>query len=159
MSFVYNFVKFLLKGMMQIFFKETAVIGMENIPEEGAVIFCGNHSNQLVDPCMILGYVKREISFLIAMKSWRLPVVGHLSRAMKSIPLERPQDVAFKGMGKVELVSTTEVTGHDTSFKKELHQSDTLIIQGRKVIIEEVVSDSELKVKNLNAEDFIGQGT
>ena len=39
------------------------VIGVENIPLKGSLIFCGNHRNYL-DPCLIMITIKRETRFL-----------------------------------------------------------------------------------------------
>jgi len=76
--------------IINIFFKEIKVIGARNIPMDETVIFCGNHANQYIDPCMILAYCKQRISFLVAMKAMRTPIVSWFARKMKSIAVERP---------------------------------------------------------------------
>ena len=63
---------------------------------------------------MILNYCKREVSFLIAKKSLRRPIIGDFARWMKSIGVERPQDIAFAGKGRVIVISETQINGLDT---------------------------------------------
>ena len=49
--------------LVNVFFKEIKVIGTENIPKNETVIFCGNHANQFIDPCVFFDtcLVKRYI--------------------------------------------------------------------------------------------------
>lgn len=44
----YYVVKWLLGRVVDIFFREIEVVGKENVPAEGPVIFVGNHPNQFV---------------------------------------------------------------------------------------------------------------
>lgn len=71
------------------------------------MIFCGNHANQFIDPCMIIAYCMQDVAFLVAKKSMSLPIVGSFAKKMKCVPVERPQDLARKGTGKVKIVSVT----------------------------------------------------
>lgn len=50
--------------LINVFFKEIKVIGIENIPKDETVIFCGNHANQYIDPCVcypLMGVLFRRI--------------------------------------------------------------------------------------------------
>jgi glycerol-3-phosphate O-acyltransferase / dihydroxyacetone phosphate acyltransferase len=62
-----------------------------------------------------------------------LPVIGWFARKMKCIPVERPQDLAKVGTGKLIVKSETNITGVGTLFKKELMPGDTLKILGASV--------------------------
>jgi 1-acyl-sn-glycerol-3-phosphate acyltransferase len=53
------------------------------------LIICSNHSNQFVDGTVIVANNKREIHFIGAAKSVKKPIIGHLLRAIKTIPVER----------------------------------------------------------------------
>ena len=54
---------------MHNFFSEIQVLGYENIPATGPVIFCGNHSNQFCDGCILLACAKnRDVRFMVAAK-------------------------------------------------------------------------------------------
>jgi 1-acyl-sn-glycerol-3-phosphate acyltransferase len=41
-----------------------------------------------------MAHCVRQVSFLVAAASMRRPLIGDLARACRSIPVERPQDVA-----------------------------------------------------------------
>jgi 1-acyl-sn-glycerol-3-phosphate acyltransferase len=48
--------------LVNVFFKEIKVIGTENIPKNETVIFCGNHANQFIDPCVILRDLLKDMN-------------------------------------------------------------------------------------------------
>ena len=56
----------------------------------------------------------QDISFLVAKKSMGLPVIGWFARKMKCIPVERPQDLAKVGTGKLIVKSETNISGVGT---------------------------------------------
>jgi 1-acyl-sn-glycerol-3-phosphate acyltransferase len=50
---------------------------------------------------MLIYSSPRPVRFIIAAKSYRKPIIGHFAKWLNSIPVERPQDLAFKGKGKI----------------------------------------------------------
>jgi hypothetical protein len=48
----------------------------------------------------------------------RRPVIRHFFEAGNSIPVERAQDIAKIGEGKIRFVEKTKIEGVDTSFTK-----------------------------------------
>jgi glycerol-3-phosphate O-acyltransferase/dihydroxyacetone phosphate acyltransferase len=109
MGLIYSFVKNICKAAITIYFKKVYVIGIENIPEKGPLIICGNHSNQFIDPMMILTYCTRAINFTMAATSFNKPVVGNLARMLNVIPVYRAEDYKQKGKGKVKFITPTEL--------------------------------------------------
>lgn len=91
------------------------VIGRQNIPSHGPIIFTGNHMNQFVDAAVILVTNPHRVGFLVAEKSYKKPLIGHFAKAVGSIPVTRPQDQAEKGVGMVKFVGST-IIGKDTKF-------------------------------------------
>jgi len=73
------------------------------------VIFCGNHSNQFIDPMMIMSHTNRQLSFTIAASSLSKPIIGQIAKILKSIPVSRPEDHKIKGKGQIIFRSATEV--------------------------------------------------
>jgi len=73
---VYGIIRLIVKLIINVYFQEVQVIGAENIPLDETVIFCGNHANQYVDPCMILAYCKKQTGFIVATKAMETPIVG-----------------------------------------------------------------------------------
>ena len=59
---------------------------------------------------MIMANTKREISFTMAASSYSKPVVGQLAKALKVIPVHRPEDHKKLGTGKIRFESETELS-------------------------------------------------
>ena len=71
-------------------YRNISIINASNVPKSGPVILCGNHANQFVDALMLISTCDREISFIIAAKSYRRNIIGHIARMVNAIPVERP---------------------------------------------------------------------
>jgi hypothetical protein len=102
-TLLYFAVKVFFHSILSIFFKDVEVVGLQNVPRYGPVIFTGNHANQFIDGMSMLCTCQRTISYLVAEKSWNRPVVGHLSWALGTVPVKRAQDSARRGKGTVKL--------------------------------------------------------
>lgn len=103
MGLLYWLIKTASQTSTKIYFKTIYVIGQENIPKDGPLIICGNHSNQFIDPMMIMNYCDREISFTMAASSFNKRVVGTFAKMLNVIPVNRPEDYKMKGSGKVRV--------------------------------------------------------
>lgn len=103
MGFIYYVVKSISQTTTKVYFKTTYVIGQENIPEDGPLIICGNHSNQFIDPMMIMNYCNREISFTMAASSYNKKIIGSIAKLLNVIPVNRPEDYKIKGKGKLRI--------------------------------------------------------
>ncbi|KAG7389684.1 hypothetical protein PHYPSEUDO_009845 [Phytophthora pseudosyringae] len=167
---IYRSTRVFLNSILSISFKSVDLIGLDNVPTEGPVIFTGNHANQFVDGLVVMMSSPRKVGFMIAEKSWHLPVVGHLARIMGCIPVVRPQDSVASGVGKVKLATAEAVTpassssggassgkpqwlvqGEGTSFTKQVTPGDQIRFQGQSVKdsgspvkIVQVLDDSQL---------------
>lgn len=134
-----------------IFFSSVEIVGLENLPKEGPVIITGNHNNQFVDGLMLLTNCPREISFMIAQKSWDRPLVGFLARAFHCIPVARPQDMAYKGQGTITLEEgSAKVRGSGTQFGSEVTAGSQVEVKGvsKPLKVKEVQNATELTVES-----------
>lgn len=61
-NFIYQLLKIIYTNLLKVLFKPK-IIGKENIPEEGALIFAGNHKHA-VDPTMVMMSTKRIVHFM-----------------------------------------------------------------------------------------------
>jgi 1-acyl-sn-glycerol-3-phosphate acyltransferase len=77
---------------MRVFFRRIELMGMERIPEGGAVIFAVNHPNGLIDPLFLLCYAPRPVSFLAKAPLLHYFFIGSIARAFEAIPVYRKQD-------------------------------------------------------------------
>eukprot|EP01060_Flectonema_neradi_P005515 TRINITY_DN1367_c8_g1_i1.p1 TRINITY_DN1367_c8_g1~~TRINITY_DN1367_c8_g1_i1.p1 ORF type:complete len:618 (+),score=106.22 TRINITY_DN1367_c8_g1_i1:56-1909(+) len=140
------------------YYREIDVIGIENVPLTGPVIFCGNHQNQFVDGVMLYAHCPREPSFIIAKKSMGRRVVGDVAKFMNCIPVRRPQDEAKPASGLITQVTTTKVYGNsNTKFTSEIKSGELLMIKPNKdsaatytVKVTEVSSDNELVIREVS---------
>eukprot|EP00428_Durinskia_dybowskii_P063624 CAMPEP_0170363748 /NCGR_PEP_ID=MMETSP0117_2-20130122/5017_1 /TAXON_ID=400756 /ORGANISM="Durinskia baltica, Strain CSIRO CS-38" /LENGTH=599 /DNA_ID=CAMNT_0010618225 /DNA_START=255 /DNA_END=2054 /DNA_ORIENTATION=+ len=104
-------------SILSIFFSSMEVLGRQNIPTHGPVIFTGNHMNQFVDGAVIVATNPRRVGFLVAEKSMQKPLIGDFARACGSIPVARPQDKAKQGPGKIYF-DNLRIVGEGTMFTK-----------------------------------------
>ena len=70
---IYFATKVFFHSIISIFFNDVQVVGKENIPKYGPVIFTSNHANQFMDGLTIMCTCDRTISYLVAEKSWKRP--------------------------------------------------------------------------------------
>ena len=86
-------IKVIVKGAIfawcKIYYK-AEIIGTENIPKEGALIFCGNHRNYL-DPPLILVTGKRDMKFLAKQELYNNKFLAFLGWAFEAIPVKRDE--------------------------------------------------------------------
>lgn len=99
---VYLSIKVFFHSILSIFFRDVEVIGRENIPSYGPVLFTVNHANQFIDAVMVLCTCQRKISYLMAEASWKRRIVGDIAWALGVVPVKRAQDDATPGSGRIE---------------------------------------------------------
>ena len=136
---------------LDVFFREMGARNQYKVPPEGSpVIFvCAPHHNQFIDPFVVARCCGRtDTAFLTAAKTMRLRILGCLARNLGSIPVERPQDVARRGEGRVWISPEdgVSVQGRRTSFTTQAREGDSLAIGSASATIAEVVSDESLRL-------------
>lgn len=141
---IYFFTKVFFNSILSIFFNDVQVVGHQNIPRYGPVIFTSNHANQFIDGLMIMCTCRRTISYLVAEKSWKRAVVGHLAWAMQGVPVKRAQDAAKRGQGgvRIEWNTNPKVQVGAESEDEDEQLTETLL----KVVGRGTKFGSELKV-------------
>lgn len=77
---------------LRVFFRRVEVVGAEQVPRSGPVMFVMNHPNALIDPGILLCLAPRPVAFLAKAPLFKTPVVGFIVRAFDSIPIHRRQD-------------------------------------------------------------------
>jgi glycerol-3-phosphate O-acyltransferase/dihydroxyacetone phosphate acyltransferase len=134
------------------------VLNMNSLPRSGPVIIYGNHANQFVDAMNLIAKCPRSISFLIAMKSWKRRVIGDAAKMLGAVPVLRPQDIAFKGEGKIVRLEVDEekeqywAIGEGTKFTQiDLKKGAKLRAiggwKGDLVCAEDPISDTKIEMK------------
>lgn len=87
------FVTALVQLITGTFFRRIDVIGAENVPRDGPVIFAGNHPNALMDGWLLTARCGRwPLHFLANAKLWKYRGLGPLLDASGAIPVYRREE-------------------------------------------------------------------
>jgi len=76
----------------RVFFRRIEIVGLGNLPREGAVLFCGNHPNSLLDPILITAHCGRIIHFAAKDTLFESRLLAALLRGMGAVPIRRRVD-------------------------------------------------------------------
>lgn len=87
----YAFIRFSLSNYNFFYFRNFKVIGKENIPTNGAVLFSPNHQNAFLDPLLVGTTAGRSIYSLTRSDVFGGPLQWFLD-AMQTIPVYRIRD-------------------------------------------------------------------
>lgn len=81
-----TFLKTIGRPLFRVLFS-AAYQGLENVPENGAVIIAGNHPSYL-DPALVALPIKRPIRFMAWDTLFKIPLFGLLIRALGAFPVD-----------------------------------------------------------------------
>ena len=99
----YHLVKIYIRTGLHFYFKEIRVVGTENIPKKGAVLFVSNHKNALIDPLLIATTTTRNIHFLTRASAFKIRLVKWILSSVNMLPIYRLRD------GKETLARNNEI--------------------------------------------------
>lgn len=88
-----NIIKSIVRGAIYIWCKvyyRAEIIGLENIPKEGPLIFCGNHRTYL-DPPLMVATAKRDMKFLAKEELYNNKFLAFLGWVFEAIPVKRDE--------------------------------------------------------------------
>lgn len=88
-----DIIKWIVRGAIYLWCKiyyKAEIIGLENIPKEDAVIFCGNHRSYL-DPPLMVCTAKRDMRFLAKDELAKNPFLNFLGWAFEAIHVKRDE--------------------------------------------------------------------
>jgi len=60
----YRLFRAFLRMLLDVFYRQIEVVGLEHVPNDGPVIFAGNHPNSLNDPMLIIARSSRVVHFM-----------------------------------------------------------------------------------------------
>ncbi|MCJ8292430.1 MAG: 1-acyl-sn-glycerol-3-phosphate acyltransferase [Crocinitomicaceae bacterium] len=101
---LYSILKRIIGMSLHLFFRRIDVIGVENIPENGPIIFVSNHPSALMDPLTIAVILKRKIHFLAASEYFGKGLKARvLKNQLNMIPVHRPWLSKKKEVSNVEM--------------------------------------------------------
>ena len=86
-------VRNLIRAITGTFFRRIDVVGAENVPDTGPVIFAGNHPNALMDGWLLTARCGRwPLHFMANAKLWDYPMMAPLLNAGGAVPVYRRED-------------------------------------------------------------------
>lgn len=88
-----DIIRWIVRGAIYLWCKiyyGAEIKGLENIPKEGPLIFCGNHRNYL-DPPLIVATAKRDMKFLAKEELYNNKFLAFLGWAFEAIPVKRDE--------------------------------------------------------------------
>ncbi|WNR42467.1 lysophospholipid acyltransferase family protein [Paenibacillus roseipurpureus] len=84
---LYRIGRALFRFIFTVFFRMRA-IGMENVPANGAVVLCGNHTS-LLDPPFLGTPLRRKVHFMAKAELFEIPVLGSIISKVGAFPVKR----------------------------------------------------------------------
>lgn len=90
---VQRLIKSLVHLITNTFFRRIDIVGEENIPLDGPVIFAGNHPNALMDGWLLTSRCGRwPVHFMANAKLWKYTILGKLLSASGAVPVQRREE-------------------------------------------------------------------
>lgn len=99
----YQFFKIYIQTGLFFYTKKIKVVGKENIPKKGAVLFAVNHPNGLLDPLLVTTNTPRITHYLVRAAIFKKPLVKKLLGTLNLMPIYRIRD------GVKELTKNNEI--------------------------------------------------
>ena len=118
---LYSILKRIARMSLNLYFRRIDVIGAENVPENGPIIFVSNHPSALMDPLTVATTLKRKIHFLAGAEWFGKGFKARfLKNKLNMIPVHRPW-----------LSKKKEAVSNDEMFEecyKSLNQDKCIIL-------------------------------
>jgi glycerol-3-phosphate O-acyltransferase/dihydroxyacetone phosphate acyltransferase len=89
---VYRILTWFLRVVTRVFFRQIEIVGLENIPSTGGVLFAGNHPNSLIDPILIITSCGRKVHFAAKDALFKGRLMRALLRGLGAVPIQRRDD-------------------------------------------------------------------
>jgi glycerol-3-phosphate O-acyltransferase/dihydroxyacetone phosphate acyltransferase len=90
----YRVLAWFLRVVSRVFFRQIEVVGLENIPASGPVLFAGNHPNSLIDPILIITTCGRKVHFAAKDTLFKGRLMRAVLGALGAVPIKRRDDHA-----------------------------------------------------------------
>lgn len=88
----YRILAWFLRVVSRVFFRQLEVVGLENIPASGPVVFAGNHPNSLIDPILIITTCGRKVHFAAKDSLFKGRIMRAVLGALGAVPVQRRDD-------------------------------------------------------------------
>jgi len=118
----YRVLAWFLRLVTRVFFRQVEVVGLENVPASGPVLFAGNHPNSLIDPILVITTCGRKVHFAAKDTLFEGRLMRAVLNGLGAVPVARKVEHDGKGdpsgpardradMGKVNDVAFDHMFG------------------------------------------------
>lgn len=116
-GFWYKALRPLVDFVTAMSFRRIQVLGMENIPDDGAVIFAPNHCNTLMDALVVLRTRRGPTVFGARADMFENPVAAKALHFLKIVPIVRRRDGIRKVIRNLDIIDDiVEVLDENVPF-------------------------------------------
>jgi 1-acyl-sn-glycerol-3-phosphate acyltransferase len=92
MSFWYLFIRNYVRAGIGLYFRKVNIIGAEEIPKDGPVLFTVNHQNAFLDALLVATTNKRHTHFLARADVFKFKAVRRFFSSLNMMPIYRIRD-------------------------------------------------------------------
>ena len=91
-DWAYNILRYYVDFALKLSYRSIRYVGLEKIPQDGAVIFAPNHTNALMDALVILAMDRKPKVFVARADIFRKPLLAKIFSFLKIMPIMRMRD-------------------------------------------------------------------
>ena len=91
-DWAYNLLRYYVDFALKLSYRSIRYVGLEKIPQDGAVIFAPNHTNALMDALVILAMDRKPKVFVARADIFRKPLLAKIFSFLKIMPIMRMRD-------------------------------------------------------------------
>jgi 1-acyl-sn-glycerol-3-phosphate acyltransferase len=99
---LYNFLRPTVRLTLQFFCKRLSFIGLEHLPNDKPILFCGSHSNSFLDALFLATCMDYPVYPLARGDAFRKPLVAKILREFKMLPIFRQSEGETDAFAKNE---------------------------------------------------------
>jgi glycerol-3-phosphate O-acyltransferase / dihydroxyacetone phosphate acyltransferase len=113
----YRFLAWFLRLITRVFFRQVEIVGLEQVPRIGPVLFAGNHPNSLIDPILIITTCGRKVHFAAKETLFKGRIMRALLRGLGAVPIKRRDDHDGKPRDAPAAVPGAAPVDNDAAFE------------------------------------------
>ena len=83
-----GFTAWIARRLFYLTGSKVQIAGLENIPDEGPVVFVSNHQGHM-DSIVIQGFIHKHKAFVSVIEAYKLPIIRTWLKEMKCVFLDR----------------------------------------------------------------------
>ncbi|CAH1000104.1 hypothetical protein LEM8419_01261 [Neolewinella maritima] len=93
---IYHLVRPVARYVLRYYYRNIDLTGLENIPQNAAVILAANHPTAFIEPCLLACFQPRPLHFLARGDLYKNRVASWLLRALQILPVYRLKDGGYQ---------------------------------------------------------------